>query len=131
VTDPDGAVSTATITVLIIGGAAARPWVVSDAPAEAESDGLLNYDIVVDFNALPSQPTTAAEVIYTLVGNLPAGVTFGGFTPVGTNASLNLQIGSTATGVIEAGIVVTETASDTSGYQPITIVIVPSGTLGN
>jgi alpha-tubulin suppressor-like RCC1 family protein len=136
VTDPDGAVSTATITVLIIGGAAARPWIVSDAPVEAElgtplNPNPLNYDIVVDFSELPTPPTQASEVTFTLVGNLPAGVTFGGFTAVGTNASLNLQIGSTATGVIEAGIVVTETASDTSGYQPITIVIVPLGTLGN
>lgn len=131
VTDPDGAVSTATITVLIIGGAAARPWVISDAPSEAESGSPLSYDIVVDFSELPTPPTLPAQVSYSLVGTLPAGVTFGAFTPNGTNATLTLTVGGAATGVIEAGIVVTETASNTSGYQPITIVIVPPGTLDN
>lgn len=131
VTDPDGAVANATITVLIIGGAAARPWVISDAPVETEAGSPLSYDIEVDFSELPIPPTTSGEVTYTLVGTLPAGVTFGAFTPNGTNATLTLTVGGAATGVIEAGIVVTETASNTSGYQPITIVIVPPGTLGN
>jgi len=134
VTDPDGATSTATITVLIIGGTAARPWIISDAPTEAEAGSPLSYDIVVDFTALLSAPTLANQVSYTLIGTLPAGVTFGGFTPslsIVTNAALTLTVGPSATGVIEAGIVVTETASNTSGYQPVTIVIVPPGTLGN
>lgn len=131
VTDPDGAVDTATITVLITGGAAARPWVVSDAPVEAEAGSPLSYDIEVDFSELLPVVPLPSEVSYTLVGTLPAGVTFGAFTPDGTNATLTLTIGAGATGVIEAGIVVIETASNTSGYQPITIAIVPAGTLGN
>jgi hypothetical protein len=131
VTDPDGAQATATVTVLIVGGAAARPWIVSDAPVEAEAGDPLSYDIVVDFANLPTPPTLPGEVSFTLVGTLPAGVTFGAFTPNGTNATLTLTISSGATGVIEAGIVVTETASNTSGYQPLTIVIVPPGSLGN
>jgi len=131
VRDPDGAVSTATITVLIIGGAAARPWIISDAPTEAEAGSPLSYDVVVDFTDLPTPPTLPGQVSYTLIGNLPTGVTVGGFTPSGTNAALTLTVSPSATGVIEAGIVVTETASNTSGYQPVTIVIVPPGTLGN
>jgi hypothetical protein len=70
-------------------------------------------------------------VSYTLLGTLPTGVAFGAFTPNGINANLTLTIGASATGVIEAGIVVTETASNTSGYQPLTIVIVAPGSLGN
>lgn len=131
VTDPDGATATAIITVLITGGAAARPWMVSDPPVETEAGSPLSYNIVVDFSELAIPPTMASQVTYTLLGTLPSGVTFGGFTPSGTNASLTLTIGPAATGVIEAGIVVTETASNTSGYQPITIAIVPAGALSN
>lgn len=133
VTDPDGAQATATITVLIIGGADDRPWIVSDSPSEVEEDSNLSYSIVVNFDDL-ALPPQVGDVSYTLVGDLPPLVTFNGFTPSITDptlATLSLTIGDGATGVIEAGIVVTETANDTSGYQPITIVIVPYDPLGN
>lgn len=130
VTDPDGAQTSATITVLIIGGAASRPWIVSDAPIEAEADSTLSYNIVVDFSEL-TPPPTAGQVSYSLVGSLPTGVTLSGFTPSGTNATLGLVIGSGAVGVIDVGVVVTETQNNTSGYQPLTIVIVPPGSLVN
>ena len=131
VADPDGVQQTATITVVISGGSSDRPWFVSDPPLEAEQGSPLSYDIKVDFSSLTTPPMNSSQVTYTLLGTLPSGVTFGGFTPNGVDATLTLTINSAATGVIEAGIVVTETASNTSGYQPFLIVITSPISTGN
>jgi len=135
VTDALGATAQAVFAVVIIGGDDNRPWVVSDAPLEVEADSSLTYDIVVDFSdfVAPAQTPTLGEVSYSLVGSLPAGVTLISITADGSDATkalLIMAIDVGATGVIEAGIVVTETANNTTGYQPITIVIVPAGSLG-
>ena len=135
VEDPYGATTQATITVIIVGGASSRPWIVSDPPLEVEAGSTLAYDIVVDFSDFISSGIvpSVGDVAYSLVGTLPSGVTLIGFALDGsdaTKATMNLLINVGATGVIEAGIVVTETANNTTGYQPITIVIVPAGSLG-
>lgn len=129
VTDAGGATAQATFSVIIIGGATARPWIVSDPPVEAEAGAPLTYDIVTDFSDL-AVPPAPGDVTYSLVGTLPAGVTLGGFTPSGTDATLTFTVGAGATGVIEVIIVVSESANSTTGYQPITVVIVPAGALG-
>lgn len=128
VTDPLGAQATATISVLIVGGAAARPWITTDPPMEAEAGAPLAYDIELDTRDLASTPI-AGQVTYSLVGTLPTGVT-ANFTPNGINATLTLTIPPSATGVIQAGIVVTDTANNSTGFQPLTIQIVPAGSLG-
>lgn len=129
VTDAGGATAQATFSVIIIGGATARPWIVSDPPVEAEAGAPLTYDIVTDFSDLAVAPAPG-DVTYSLVGTLPAGVTLGGFTPSGTDATLTFTVGGGATGIIEVIIVVSESANSTTGYQPITVVIVPAGSLG-
>jgi alpha-tubulin suppressor-like RCC1 family protein len=135
VTDPLGATATRAVPVVITGGDAVRPWFVSDAPMVAVAGTSLSYDIRLDFRDLnlPAPPLSPGDLSYSLVGSLPAGVTNNGFRKDATDptrATLALEIDPSASGVIQVGIIVTETRTNTTGFQPMTVVIVPSVTGG-
>ncbi|MFM2091769.1 MAG: hypothetical protein RLZZ127_2258, partial [Planctomycetota bacterium] len=138
VTDPLGASTTRAIPIVITGGDAVRPWFVSDPPMVALAGSPLSYDIRLDFSDLGlNNPPAVGDLTFALIGTLPPGVANGGISPSptdSTRATLTLSIDSAARGVIQAGIIVTYTynngTSRTTGFQPMTVVIVPAGAGG-
>ncbi|MBA3846035.1 MAG: hypothetical protein H0X45_05260, partial [Planctomycetes bacterium] len=132
-----GGITQLAVNVVIAGGGAARPWIVSDPPLEIDDDGSLSYTIALSLDDYGGTPPTS--LTYSLVGDV-SDITalFGDGTTTGavlTNAplgtvTLTITEGDVIGGYIRIGILVTDTAANTVGYQPLLISVVPAGAGG-
>ncbi|HYE04180.1 MAG TPA: cadherin-like domain-containing protein [Planctomycetota bacterium] len=130
-----GGVTQLAVNVVIAGGGAARPWIVSDPPLEIDDDGSLSYTIALSLDDYGATPPTS--LTYSLVGDVSDitalfgdGVTSASVltdsAPLGT-VTLTISENTVVGGYIRLGILVTDTASNTVGYQPLLISVVPAG----
>ncbi len=120
-TDPYGLTTTQTIVVDITADNALEPFITSNPPMDA-----LVGDTVI-YNVVGYSPGTATPT-FTVIGLAAGAFTI---TVSGQTATLTLLSTATATaGYVTFGILITDTVTNLSGFQPVTLLVEPTPAAG-
>jgi VCBS repeat-containing protein len=121
----DGTLSSnpTTVTVTISGGSTHRPWITSNAPIAATVGDNLRYTVTTDTTDLPAGEIPALQ--FSLVGAPDTTMTIT-TNPTNNTAIVQWPVAQPAVGdYVVFGIEVFDPASNTAGYQQVTLVIAP------